>query len=169
MPGTQTGRYRIDTPAHVCFKAESELTDPTLLHPTSLPNFTIRKKKLAICFDNVRLVTPPMHYRSWKLQVLPDTPQPHVVGSFSSTISLATSPNHPGHIRARIREPNPFNAGEIKGQAVLVHPLSSYQYGYLPQADASGPGLPPLLLDPERMVPRPTMPHVSQPQLPPPR
>jgi len=43
MPGTQTRSYRIDTPTLlVGFKAE--LTDPTLLHLTSLPNFTIRKK-----------------------------------------------------------------------------------------------------------------------------
>jgi len=72
-------------------------------------------KKPAVCFDNARLVTLPMYYRSRKLQASPDTPQPHVAGSLSSTISLVTNPNHPCHVRARIREPHPSQHGRAQG------------------------------------------------------
>jgi len=82
---------------------------------TELPNFTIRKKKPAMCFDSARFATPPMHSRSRKLQASPVALQPHVAGSISSTIALVTSPNRPGRVRAQIREPNPSQHGRAQG------------------------------------------------------
>ena len=126
--------------------------------------------KPAICFDNARLAIPPMHYCSRGLQASPDTPQPHVAGSISSTISLARQVLITTVTYAlEFGNLTHLNTGELKGQGRIGSSTFLLPIRVSPQANTSGPGLPPLLLDPEQMVPRPTMPHVSQPQPPSPR